>query len=210
MGDYSINTPKFRVSFCNIIDGKENDDGELRYGSAMLFEKGEMLKELKALGAQILTDKFGSDKKKWPKGVHKPWRDQGEKDADNPNRDEDTKAYDGYQMGALYINCNAASDQPEVVDHALQPILKKRDVYSGCYGIANIDMFWFDRKNKAGVIVKRGLSCSMNCFQKLEDGEPLGGGARVQAASVFSPVEIDNNSGAADVFADEDDDDPMA
>lgn len=210
MGQYSIQLPECRVSFWTGWDGKENDDGKLKYGAALLPPKGEQLLGLKALGTQIMTDKFGSDKTKWPKGFHKPWRDAGEKDANNPNRnEEDGKPYDGYEMGALYINCNGADEPPEVVDHNVQPILDKKQVYSGCYGIPQIDMYWFEYKNKAGVVIKKGLSTSLTHFMKTRDGEPLGAPPRVKASAVFKPVAVDNKKGAAAVFAD-DDEDPMA
>lgn len=209
MGQYNINTPKFRVSFCSIIEGKENDSGKIKYGCTALFPIGESLKDIKAMATQIMTDKFGTDKAKWPKKFHKPWHESDDRDETNEDRDPDTKAYAGYLKGALHMNIMGADDAPEVVDNLLKPIIEKRKVYSGCYGIANIDLFWFEAKNKAGVVTNKGISCSMNCFQKLEDGEPLGGASRPQASSVFAPVAVNSKKGATAVF-DEDDEDPMA
>ncbi len=209
MGQYNINTPKFRVSFNHILDGKTNDSGKEKFGCTMLFGEGEDLKDIKALATTIMTDKFGSDKAKWPKKFHKPWKDQSYNAPDNDDREG--KPYEGYVSGNLMINCMGSDEPPEVVDNRNQAILEKRKIYSGCYGIANIDLFWFEAKNSQGVVTNKGISCSMNCFQKHEDGEPLGGGARPQAASVFKPVAVDTKKGAAAVFAEDDAaEDPMA
>lgn len=209
MGQYSIQAPECRVSFWTGWDGKENDDGKLKFGAALLFAEGETLKALKDLGTQIMTDKFGTDKTKWPKGFHKPWRDQADHDPDNENRPDDKKAYAGYKSGSLFINCNGADEAPEVVDHNVKPILDRKQVYSGCFGIPQIDMFWFEYKNKNGVVMKKGLSTSLTHFMKTKDGEPLDNRVRPKAAEVFKPVAVDTKKGAAAVFA-EDEEDPMA
>ena len=192
-------------------EGKENDDGQLRYGSSFLFQKGEQLLELKAAATRVMEEKFGPDKTKWPKGFHKPWKDQADKDPNNP-ANEGQKTYAGYESGGLYLDCNSADKPPQVVDHNVKDILDKRLVYSGCYGIPNISVYYFERKNKAGAIVKQGISTALNCFQKTRDGEPLGS-APPKAADVFKPVKVDATKGAASVFNGspaEEDEDPMA
>lgn len=210
MGQYNINTPEFRVSFNHMFDGKENDAGKVKFGCTMLFAEGETLKHIKAMATTIMVDKFGEDKTKWPKKFHKPWQDQSKNDAENEEREG--KPYDGYKSGNLMLNCMSAEDAPEVVDQKLQAVIEKRKVYSGCWGIGNIDLFWFEAKNKQGVVTNKGITSSLNCFQKTRDDAPLGGGARPQASAVFKPIAVDTKKGAAAVFAedDEDDEDPMA
>jgi hypothetical protein len=59
--------------------------------------------------------------------------------------------------------------QPMVVDQAKQPIMNADDVYSGCFGLAVLDFYVYD---KAG---NKGIACSLQGFMKTADGEPLGG-----------------------------------
>lgn len=201
---YSTVTPEFRAAFVNLFEPKPADEnGKEKYGLTMLFKDGEDLSEIKELGRQLMTDKFGADPKKWPKGWKKPWRDQAEKDH---NSDDATgKTYDGFEAGNLFMNATSER-KPEVVNEAVKPILNKADVYSGCYMRAHITLFWYEAKGN------KGIGVSLNTCQKVGDGEPLGGSAP-PAASVFSPVKLNTKKSAKSVMdddADEDDEDPMA
>ena len=73
-----------------------------------------------------------------------------------------------------------ASDKnrPEVVDLTLNPILNQTEVYSGMY--ARVSVRFFPYVNTG----KKGVGCGLRNIQKLEDGEPLGGG-RSNAADDF-------------------------
>lgn len=202
---YSTTTPKFRAAFVNLFTPKKKDkdadaDAKDKYGLTMLFEEGEDLKEIKELGRQLMTEKFGADPKQWPKGWNKPWRDQAEKDKEN--EDATSTQYDGFVSGRLFMNASTEI-QPEVVDHAVKPILNARDVYSGCYMIAHITLFWYEKKGN------KGIGVSLNTVQKVDDGEPLGGGV-VKAASVFSPVKLNTKKSSSAVMDEDDENDPMA
>lgn len=198
---YSTVTPEFRAAFVNLFEPKAADDnGKEKYGITHLFKEGEDLSKIKDLARQLMTDKFGSDPKKWPKGWRKPWRDQADKDKNN--EDAEGKTYDGFVSGNLYFN-STSERKPEIVDENVNPILNKAHVYSGCYMIAHITLFWYENKGN------KGIGVSLNTVQKVGDGEPLGGSAP-SAASVFSPVKLNNKKSAASVMDDEDDEDPMA
>lgn len=198
---YSLVTPKFRMAFVNLHEPKKNEEdptAKPKYGLTMLFEDGETLAEVKALATKLMTEKFG-DKAKWPKGFNKPWRDQGEKDKNNP--DATAKTYDGFVSGNLFMNAST-EQQPEVTDEALQPVVSAKTVYSGCYGRAYITLFWYEKKGN------KGIGVSLGPVQKVDDGEPLGGAAPT-AASVFSPIKGNKKKAPAASFDDEDED-PMA
>ena len=202
---YSTVTPKFRAAFVNLFEPKKKESPEEKdkYGMTMLFGDGEDLSEIKALATQLMTEKFG-DKKSWPKGFHKPWRDQADKDKENENADG--KTYDGFVSGNLYMN-GTSERKPEVVDENVKPILNRADVYSGCYMVAHITLFWFEKKTN------KGIGVSINTVQKVGNGEPLGG-SPPSAASVFKPTKLNNKKAATAVMDDEDeqeeDEDPMA
>lgn len=197
---YSLVTPKFRGAFVNLHEPKKNEEdptAKPKYGVTMLFDEDETLSEVKALATKLMTEKFG-DKSKWPKGFNKPWRDQGEKDKNNP--DATGKTYDGFVAGRLFMNAST-EQQPEVTDEALQPVVSAKTVYSGCYMRAYITLFWYEKKGN------KGIGVSLGPVQKVDDGEPLGGAAPA-AASVFSPVKGNKKKAPAASFDDEED--PMA
>jgi hypothetical protein len=200
--EYTTVTPRFRAAFVNLFEPKPNDEdpsAKPKYGVTMLFEEGEDLAEIKQLATKLMTDKFGTDKAKWPKGFNKPWRDQGEKDKNNP--DASGKTYDGFVTGRLFFNASTAQ-QPEVVDEYVKPVISAKTVYSGCYMLAQITLFWYEKKGN------KGIGVSLNSAQKVDDGEPLGGAAPA-ASSVFSPVKANKKKAPAESF-DGDDEDPMA
>lgn len=70
--------------------------------------------------------------------------------------------------------------QPFVVDANVQPVLQPTLVYSGCYGKASIRFFPYTTG-------KKGIGCSLNGIQKIQDGEPLGGGITADEAFGANP-----------------------
>lgn len=100
-----------------------------------------------------------------------------------PLRDGDQEAAekeDGsrdYLKGCMFFNASAAADrQPKVVDGKLQPIMRRDDFYSGCYGLADINFYPF----KYG---KGGVAVGLNSIMKTNDGERLDG--RLSAEQAF-------------------------
>lgn len=212
---YRTNTPEFRGRFMNVFTPKtvEKDDGttQEQFQCTALFPKGEMLKEIKNLCTELMTDKFGLDVSKWPKpfseahpkGWRKPWYDQASKDPKNPDNVNE-KTYAGFESGALAINLK--SNYP--IDIVLQnPEVKAmpKDIYDGAYYIAHIEAYWYgDNPKSKG---NKGIAIGVLCIQKTREGEPLTA-AGVKASSVFKPVAVDTSKGAGGVF--EEEDDPMA
>lgn len=67
----------------------------------------------------------------------------------------------------------ASSEQrPEVVDANLNPIINESEIYSGMY--ANVSCRFFGYFNSG----KKGIGCGLGNIQKVDEGEPLGGGRR--------------------------------
>ena len=92
----------------------------------------------------------------------------------NPLRDGDLERPDDpAYAGAYFINANN-TQAPGIVDADRQPILERREVYSGVYGRASINFYAF---NSSG---NKGIACSLNNLQKIRDGEPLGGHSRAE------------------------------
>jgi len=83
----------------------------------------------------------------------------------------------GDECKGCWVFTASSKQPPQVVDLGLNPIINASEVYSGCYARVNVGFFPY---NSSG---KRGIGCGLNCVQKLEDGEPLGGG--ISAAEAF-------------------------
>lgn len=65
--------------------------------------------------------------------------------------------------------------RPSVLDRNKSPVTKESGtVYSGCYGIANLEFFGYDKP-------KRGLSAQIRGFMKTMDADAFGGGTAAGA-----------------------------
>ena len=73
-----------------------------------------------------------------------------------------------------------ADRRPDIVDLSLNPIMDQTQVYSGCYGRVSFRFFPYF------VSGKKGIGAGLGNVQKLEDGEPLAGGA--SAAEDFASL----------------------
>ena len=82
-----------------------------------------------------------------------------------PLRDGDTERDDEAYRNAYFVNANSTT-APQIVDRAVQPILDRSEVYSGCYARVSINYY------------------ALGNIQKVRDGEPLGG--KSSAADDFS------------------------
>jgi hypothetical protein len=175
MATASFVTPVFRASYMNVFEpGKPNDKGKRKYEVTMLFPKGCDLSVLKKAALEVMTEKFGSDQAKWPKNVHVPFRDQGEKAA------ADGEPSNGYEKGAIFVA--ARSDRkPGIVDANRQPIIDPSTFYSGCYARAQIHAYWFDAEKK------KGVTFGLDNIQMVKEGEPFGAG-RQNAETAFEPI----------------------
>lgn len=181
-------TPEFRVSFPAVIKAKAFEDQEAKFSVTMLFPKKVSLKLLKDAHDNARNEKWGTDPKKWPKGLRSPFRDGDEK--------EDTTGYAGH----IFVKASS-KNQPGLVNQSLQPILNERDFYAGCYARAEIIAFAYDTKGN------KGVSFALMNIQKLRDGEAFSG--HKAAEDVFDKVEDDSEdaddgegSGAPDDDAD--------
>ena len=85
-----------------------------------------------------------------------------------PLRDGDIERDDEAYKGCYFVNANSTS-QPQIVDRAVQPILDRGEVYSGCFIRASINFYAFNSNGN------KGVACGLGNIQKVKDGEPLGG-----------------------------------
>lgn len=171
----NIMTPEFRVSFPYVFRPQKAMEAgkDPKYSLVMLFAKGDKLPKLAAAVNKILTEKFGTDKTKWPKNITMPFRDQGE------------KSMGGYEAGGVFIT-PTSKQKPGLVDASNNDIIDEAEFYSGCYARATVRPFYYEVKGENGGVMKRGVSFGLQNIQKLRDGEPLSG--RLKAQDEFEPV----------------------
>ena len=94
-----------------------------------------------------------------------------------PLRDGDTERDDEAYRNAYFVNANSTT-APQIVDRAVQPILDRNEVYSGCYARVSINFYAFNSNGN------KGVACGLGNIQKVRDGEPLDG--KTSAADDFS------------------------
>ncbi len=173
-------TPPFLASFVHVFEPaamKGQPDDKKKYSVQAVFPKGTNLKALEELAERALVEAFGANKKKWPAGLMRPFRDGNTK-----------PKYDNYK-DTIFVNLSSKY-KPGIVDKNRQDIIDPEELYSGCKARAKVNAYTFDFMGKAGV------SFGLQSIQKLADGERLGG--RRNAADDF-PDDLDIDAMQADV-----------
>lgn len=158
-----------RLSYANVWEAVSINGGTPKYSVSLIIPKSDT-KTIEAINAAVdVAIKEGAAKfgGKIPnKAVLKL-----------PLRDGDVERDDEAYKGAYFVNANSTS-APQIVDRAVQPILDRGEVYSGCYARVSINFYAFNSNGN------RGIACGLGNIQKVRDGEPLGG--KSSAAADFA------------------------
>ena len=158
-----------RLSYEHVWEPASVNGSNPKYSVSLIIPKDDA-KTIAAINAAIdaaIKDgaaKFGG--KIPPKGALKL-----------PLRDGDTERDDEAYRNAYFVNANSTT-APQIVDRAVQPILDRSEVYSGCYARVSINFYAFNSNGN------KGVACGLGNIQKVRDGEPLGG--KSSAADDFS------------------------
>lgn len=167
-----------RLSYANVWEPASINGSNPKYSVSLIIPKSDT-KTISAINAAIDaaikegTAKFGG---KTPNKAALKL----------PLRDGDLERDDEAYKNSYFINANSTT-APQIVDRALNPILERSEVYSGCYARVSVNFYAFNSNGN------RGIACGLGNIQKIRDGEPLGG-----------------KSSAADDFATDLDDDFLA
>lgn len=184
----TVITPEFRANWAKVFEPEKNDlNGEMEYSVVALFPKDADLTVLKNACHQACVEKWGPDPQTWPANLKTPFRDQSEK----PMKDKETRQVlkdengepvlpKGYEAGAKFINLKT-KQKPSVVDANVQPIIEPSEFYNGCYALASVRAYAYEKKGNVGV------SLGLNNIQKTRDGESLGG-TRTKPEDDFKPA----------------------
>ena len=174
-------TGTVRFSYLNVFKPKAISDGQdPKYSVCLLIPK-EDKKTLDKIRKAIDAEKKA--------GASELWKGKVPGNLKTPLRDGDAERADEHPeyAGMYFINANSTK-KPILLDEVKDEVLDQTELYSGCWGRANVNFFPFD------VNGNRGIAVGLNALQKKRDDEPLGGTITLESA-------------AADF--DEDDDDDM-
>lgn len=165
----------------------DNGQVKLEYECVMVFEKLEDYADISRLAERAGEAVWGPDRNKWPKGWASPLKKCNDKAIAGDNGDVFPP---GMKADAMYIKAKS-SFQPCVVDHNVKTIIDiTKDVYSGCKGILSVNAYVY---GGPGTPFKPGISFGLRGFQKIEDGEPLGG--RVDPSKEFKAYKKPGDTG---------------
>lgn len=166
-------TGRVRLSYCHVWEPNSIQGSKPKYSVSLIIDKADtttITKIEKAIDAAIDAGvgKFGGKK-------------PNKASLKLPLRDGDIERDDPAHANAMFVNANSIT-APQVVDAALNPILDRAEVYSGCYARVSLSFYAFNTNGN------RGIACGLGNIQKIDDGEPLGGG-RISAASDFGATD---------------------
>ena len=168
-------TGKVRLSYAHVWEPVSINDSKPKYSVSIIIPKSdkETVKKINAAVDAAIEDgiaKFGG--KKPNKAALKL-----------PLRDGDTERDDEVYKNAYFVNANSTT-APQIVDRAVNPILDREEVYSGCYARVSINFYAYNTNGN------KGIACGLGNIQKIADGEPLGG--RSNAKDDFSSLDDDD------------------
>ena len=164
-----------RLSYANVWEPASINGGTPKYSVSLIIPKDDE-KTLAAINAAIdaaIQDgvsKFGG---KIPNRAALKL----------PLRDGDIERDDEAYTGSYFVNANSTT-APQIVDRAVQPILDRGEVYSGCYARVSINFYAFNTNGN------RGVACGLGNIQKVKDGDPLSGKS---SAVVDFATELDDD-----------------
>ena len=180
-----ILTPEVRLSFAQHIMVPEekkkmnSDETYNQWSASLLMPKDSNLDLIKDTIKQAILDA-------WPDPADRPRKFNAVlKDGDSGDHKKDgvpqSEKYEGY-INHMYLDA-ISYKQPGIVhkNNVRVPLTNPDDVYSGCYGIAQIAFQAY--RNASGC----GVRTLLLNFMKTRDGEPLmGGGSKPKPEDAFA------------------------
>ncbi|MBO6182653.1 MAG: DUF2815 family protein [Acidaminococcaceae bacterium] len=172
MNATKVVTGKVRLSYAHVWEPVSINDSKPKYSVSLVIPKSdkETIKKINAAVDAAIEEgiaKFGG--KRPNKAALKL-----------PLRDGDTERDDEAYKNSFFVNANSTT-APQIVDRAVNPILDREEVYSGCYARVSINFYAYNTNGN------KGIACGLGNIQKVADGEPLGG--RSNAKDDFGSLE---------------------
>lgn len=145
------------------------EDQKPSYSMQIIIPKTDTVTLSKFKAAIEAAKVLGKDKLANKQGIMPPVVKTSLRDGDT----DPAKAGDPLYAGCYFMNIKTYR-RPQVVDAGLveiDPMEIANEVYSGCYGRVSINFYAYDNSGN------KGIAAGLNNVQKLQDGEPLGGGS---------------------------------
>jgi hypothetical protein len=194
-GDFK--SPECRLSFSEGLwePTTQGGEGEPKYGCTLIFKKAEAALLQQAV-AKVVSMKWG------PKGlddfkkglIKNPIFDGTSPQAHSKQTGE---LWAGFGPDVVFIRCKNNADAPPRILFRSKLVDATRDeVYSGCYGFAVLNAYSWEHPTGG-----RGVTFNIRLFQKLKDGESLGGRVPVDVDKWY--VETGDGAGGdvPDIFS---------
>lgn len=152
--------------------------GKLTYGVTLVFTDPQDAANLRKAADDAIKAEFPTGKP--PKNFSLPFHVGSEKE------DDDGNLPNGYTPDCVYVKFSRKEEfgAPSVVGPDVQPI-GQSEVYPGCYGIVACRPFIWHHKDSGN----RGLSFSLEGFQKVRDGERIGGYDPLDPEDTFDVID---------------------
>lgn len=168
-----VTTGKVRLSYAHLFQPYAYQQGqEAKYSTTILVPKSDIATKQRIDAALQAAVQAGISEK-W-NGMKPPILAIPVYDGDGV-RPSDGMAF-GPEFKGHWVFTASSKNPIAVVDTNMNPIINQSDVYSGIYARVSVQFFAYNSNGK------KGVGCGLGPVQKLEDGEPLGGGISAEAA----------------------------
>ncbi len=162
-----------RLSFVNVWEPRQNDDGKDTYGVVLMIKKDDKkcISIINRAYKEAQADAMQKFNGKLPHGFKAAIRDG--------DKEYDLEKYPEY-AGHFIIGANAYT-KPGVLDENGNKMIDHDELYSGCYARVSCNFYVYGDKPGSK---SKGIACGLNNIMKTGDGEPFGG--RSNAESDFA------------------------
>lgn len=159
-----ITTGRVRFSYLNVFQPRADISGKEKYSVMLIIPKSDTktLGKIKAAVQAAKEAYVTKTGKKIPAQVKTTLHD-GDRLSSSGNE------YGKECKGAYVINVNSTR-KPVLIYSDKTPITDEGELYSGCYGRAILNFYYYNTSGNSGV------SAGLMGLMKLSDGEPLGAG----------------------------------
>ena len=176
-------TPLARVSFAGSLftPRAQQEGATAKYGCTLIFDKTCDRAVMDAAVKQVLIAQWGDKGLERAKAglIKSPFLDGNGKEARNKKTGE---LHPGFGPDVFFLRVQSVR-APTLRYRSEHVPATEDEIYSGCYGKAVLNAFaWTNPQNGDGI------SFGIQFFQKIKDGDRLGGGGGVNAASWMETV----------------------
>lgn len=172
-------TPEFVVVWPHLFKPhsfKKNDSDNARYSAELLFDKETDIDEIKDAIKEVAHLKWGKRKLS---DLQLPLKD-GDKLADEALKRNKKRDY----LRGNWLLRTKSVYAPVVCDTSHDDILDERTIFSGCFGIAEINLVPYE---SAAANIGDGITAYINAYMHIRPGKRIGGR---DASSIFGQARL--------------------